>query len=500
MGGLLPTGSAAHAVETDSAKLAATPNLLSLLSTAAPLRPQMVEQQQQSQPQEQEPRVSAMISPEDLVTPRDMTGIPSPSALRNTAGGNLTAQQVLNSPQRLRASTVVGAPPKAESVEVVIQGVKPYLHKSPWNPPAWSSPSKPCAGAATSARKAAIKGLEKTGSGAMLTVTQKLVASQLAGLEVTLAAELVSYADKLRLQRVRQRVERDLHVRQRPSMRGAVSLISLCRGHDPYTTIEAEDIVRARTGRTREYPLHVYGFLIHLALYPITILLALVGYFQVAISAASSVGIGSGVSEPDGKSQGSTAQAIQRIILIICTFFMILPIGLCTVVLCAVPDVVLLLIRPLLPLSMKLALLPWFFPTSIAFWSAGMCGFVPAFMANLLLGACPVGNAFLSMSFGGQLCNTKLQSLPPSSGFQAAVVCSPQFMSQQRALRATALRGIPEFYAPAGGPLAEMPFVVQWAFLLGDTELRAAWEAECMGHLPQAQHRDAAARGAFCQP
>lgn len=181
---------------------------------------------------------------------------------------------------------------------------------------------------------------------------------------------------------------------------------------------------------------------------------------------------------------------------------MVLPISLCCIAVCAVPDILMLLARPALALRIKLTLLPWFFPSSIAFWSAGMLGFWPAWVANVLLGACPVSSAFkfISISLGGQLCNTEHSALPLSSAFQAAVVCAPHFMAGQKSLRSNALRGVAEYYAPTGVPFARMPFVVQWAFLLWDRELCAAWEAECLGRLPQAQQRVPPLHGVKCGP
>jgi len=266
-------------------------------------------------------------------------------------------------------------------------------------------------------------------------------------------------------------------------VRDAVKLVTLCRGCDPYTPAEAEGLVRQRIGRTREHPFHMYGFLIHLALYPFTILLAIAGYLCIALSASAKVGL-QGKSNGEPSCRRTPVRCLQRALLTLITFTMVLPISVVCVALCAVPDILLLLARPVLPSRIKLALLPWFFPTSLAFWSAGMFGFAGAFVSNILLGACPVGDGFVSTSLGGQLCHMESDSLPISSAFQAAVVCAPHFMAHHQSLRSTALRGIPEFYAPAGGPLARMPSVVQWAYLLGDANLSAAWEAESMGYLP----------------
>merc|ERR1719456_1207479 len=96
-------------------------------------------------------------------------------------------------------------------------------------------------------------------------------------------------------------------------MRDAVNLITLCRGLDPYTPAEAEEVVRARIRRTGEHPLHVYGFLIHLALYPFTILLAIGGYFCIALSASARVGAKrTGRQTSGGKLPAPAAAAAQR--------------------------------------------------------------------------------------------------------------------------------------------------------------------------------------------
>merc|ERR1719424_1021962 len=111
----------------------------------------------------------------------------------------------MKSPQRLRASGGTGIRPQDE---VFIQGAKPFVNKSPWNPPAWSSPCKrPAAEAAEAA--AAASTAASTGS-CPLTLKHRLLAGQLAGLDIALAAELVRVADQQRRARVRRRVEHDL--------------------------------------------------------------------------------------------------------------------------------------------------------------------------------------------------------------------------------------------------------------------------------------------------
>merc|ERR1719456_605716 len=67
--------------------------------------------------QPQEVRLSMMMSPDDLVTTRDMTGMPGPPAPHSTAA---TSCPMMNSPQRLLTCAVMGDRPQ-DSVEVVIQ-------------------------------------------------------------------------------------------------------------------------------------------------------------------------------------------------------------------------------------------------------------------------------------------------------------------------------------------------------------------------------------------
>lgn len=420
-------------------------------------------------PTQQQQHQGMVISADDLVTPRDMTGVRSPSAAQ-FAGTAVASRPPLSSPQRLAVTGDLG--------HVNIQGVRPYIHKSPWDaPPAHRSPGKQRAMPVS-----ATKGM----SAGNLSVYQHWLASQLAGLDVALAGQVTVEADRLRLRRVRQRVEHDLKSRLMQSMADAVSLISRCRGIDPYTSTEAEALIRERTGRTTEHPLHRYGFLFHIVLYPVTILLAIAGYVAIALAALASVGV-------EIKSTGGlpllrkVCVALQRFLLILSTFIMVLPISVVCVAFSALPDILLLLVRPILPSQMKLKLSQWFFPTSLAFWTSAKmccCGFSAAFASNLLLGACPLTEAFVSTSLGGQLCDAQSDTLPVSAGFQAAVVCAPHFMAHHKSLRSMALRGVPEYYAPAGGSLAQMPFLVQWAYLLGDSHICAAWEAESMGYLP----------------
>jgi len=105
------------------------------------------------------------------------------------------------------------------------------------------------------------------------------------------------------------RVEHDLKAQKRSSMHEALGLIALRSGDHPHTSMDAEqaeDKVRERIGRTSEHPLHVYGFLIHLVLYPFTILLAAGGYFSMALSASATVAVDLGLHDKPSPAQTIT--------------------------------------------------------------------------------------------------------------------------------------------------------------------------------------------------
>jgi uncharacterized membrane protein len=408
------------------------------------------------EPQSRLLNLTKLISPEDVVTPLDMTGWPC------GAPKSKDPTEIYNSPQHLRASAVaghrfVGGP--EEHVEVIVSGAQPYFHKTPWSPQPFSSPGKALGSIVASTED----GLDK----AQLTFLHQMLAWQLAQFDVELADEITSLADKKRLNRIK-----GWEVKPSASMVEAVSIIVACRQKEPYTPMEAEAIVRRRVGKTAENPLHVYGFLFHVAFYPFTMLSAILAYVQMAIIVSRKIGI-------------ETKSTLETICLAFLAFLLGLPIAIIYVVIVAVPDIILLLVRPLLPLRIKLQLTQWFFPTSLAFWSCACL----APVAHLFLGACPLDDAFVNMSMGGELCNVQLERVPLSAAFQAAVVCSPHFLARHKNLRRIALRGVPEFFAPAGGRMAQMPLIVQWGYLLGDSELRAAWEAETAGCLPPNSHR-----------
>eukprot|EP00928_Gymnodinium_smaydae_P054706 TRINITY_DN3843_c0_g1_i1.p1 TRINITY_DN3843_c0_g1~~TRINITY_DN3843_c0_g1_i1.p1 ORF type:complete len:409 (-),score=61.45 TRINITY_DN3843_c0_g1_i1:101-1327(-) len=309
----------------------------------------------------------------------------------------------------------------------------------------------------------------------VLGFVHRLLAQQLAQLDVRLADELVLHADSLRVERLMRRIEGR---RWMQTSLCAVRIVTGCRQQrEPK---DAELLVRRRIKKLGENALHRYGGLLHVALYPFTILLAIFAYTKIAISMTSKVRVRRACT--DGKLNSVLISSACKLLFLVCMFAFVLPLAVVAVALSAVPDILLLLARPVLPLKTKKTL-PWFLPTSLAFWGAGAGGYMPALLSHSLLGACPVDDAFVNLSSGGELYNSRTKTQPPSMAFRAAVVCNPHFLGHLPAMRATALRGIPEFFAPAGGPLACMPEVVQWAYLLGDMELMSAWEAETMGEL-----------------
>jgi len=293
--------------------------------------------------------------------------------------------------------------------------------------------------------------------------------------DVALAAEIVKYANDLREKRVQARLEKNGAVSA--SMKDAISIIVKSRNPDVYSGREAEAIVRRRRGQTSEHCLHRFGCLLHVALYPITILLALLVCMCQGAAALARVG-------QQAPSVAGPLVGIGKLLLLLITMCGLLPLSILMVVLSAPVDIILLLLRPLLSADRKRSLTPWVLPSSLAFWGAGMAGYMGGLIAHRLLGCSVVDTAFLSLNLGGELCKIQAQNVPPTMAFQAAVACDPCFLEHRSALRAMALRGIAEFYAPAGGPLAAMPAVVKWAYLLGDAELQAAWEAEALGRLP----------------
>jgi hypothetical protein len=351
-----------------------------------------------------------------------------------------------------------------QHIEVVVSGASPYVQKTQWSPEQWNSPLQ--------MQHASGRDEEDGRSKAHFDCLHKFLAWQLASVDIALAAEIINSANHQRLKRVRQ-----LGHSPSKSMQHAFDIVVACRGKEPHTPGSAEAIVRRRIGKDVEHLMHVYGFIIHLLVYPITMILAFIGYIRLGLLAATKIGDNSEHKRGFSR-KGSIESSAMYAFVMFCFCIMLVPTAAVCVVVAGVPDLLLILVRPILPLSIKLAL-PWFSPSSLAFWTAGPA----ASVAFLFLGASPVDEAFMTMSLGGELCTARLERLPPSSAFQAAVICSPYFLSREHALRRMALRGVPEFHARAGGPLSRMPVIVQWGYLLGDSELCAAWEAECMGCL-----------------
>jgi len=306
----------------------------------------------------------------------------------------------------------------------------------------------------------------------------RLVAAQLSYFDVGLATEVAAHANYLRERRVRLRVQRNGGVSA--SMRDAISIVVRCRGRDPFGPREAEERIRKRLRRTDVHCLHTYGAIIHVTLYPFTVLLALAALLSLGVKAVGRLWL------PDTKRSSADiagSGTLQCLTVGFVFLFAVLPLSVLLVAASAVLDVILLWLRPVMPSSWQQSLVLWFFPSSLAFWAAGAGGFLPGLLAHRFLGASVLEAAFVNLNLGGELCNTQSQSQPPTPAFQAAVACDPHFLAQHAALRPMALRGIPELYAPAGGPMAQMPPVVRWAYLLGDSELCLAWEAESLGSL-----------------
>jgi len=307
----------------------------------------------------------------------------------------------------------------------------------------------------------------------------KAVGFVLSTFDVALASEIVLYANRLREDRVQARLEKNGSASA--SMKDAIGVIVKSRNPEAFSAREAEEIVRRRRGLSSEHCLHQYGFLLHLAFYPITVLLALL----VCVSKGGAALLRVNNQTPDASPMmAKPCMSLGRLLMMLITLCGLIPLSVILVALCAPADILMLLLRPILPAKSKRSATPWFFPSSLGFWAAGMGGYVLGLIAHRILGCSVLDTAFLTLNLGGELCKVQSQNAPPTVAFQAAVACDPHFLEQRHALRAMALRGIAEFYAPAGGPLAQMPPVVKWAYLLGDAELCAAWEAEALGRLP----------------
>lgn len=405
------------------------------------------------------------ISPRDIATSGDLERLVSAPPTINV---EQPAQVASVSRTPLRAAAEIN-----ESMIVHVEMQKPGVGRC-FRAKSWDPATKQKVNAVPSARAG------DAGTTCALGFDHTFLARQLSELDVALAGEVVRYADRLRTKRVLKRVESN----RSTAMRDAIRIVASCRGREPCGSVEAEALVRLRTGRCYEHPLHVYGFLLHVCMYPLTVLLAIAGYLRMALMASARI-----MAKPGRRESSSSVTDLlcvaQAVLVSLCTLLMVAPFAALLVIFCVLPDITLLILRPCLPTPTKRTSLPWFFPTSLAFWCAGACGCWTAVLAYHLLGAFPVAGAFVNTNLGGELCVTYSDSHPPSQAFQAAVICDPDFLADRRHLRAAALKGVCEFYAPAGGRLAMMPVIVQWAYLLGDVKLCAAWEAEAMGLLPQ---------------
>lgn len=233
----------------------------------------------------------------------------------------------------------------------------------------------------------------------------------------------------------------------------------IMRCGDSLTPRDAETVVRARVGKCGESALHRFGGVLHLLLYPLTFMLAVVGFARISC-----------MSSPwSARSRRASALASCWSCTVFC---LALPFAVLIVMLLAPLDWFQLVVRPCLSPAKKREMSLWPFPSSVAFWVAGLAGYMPAVLAHMLLGAAPSDQGVL---------------IGPSNGsvlaLRAAVVCDPHFMAEPRYLRAGALKGVNLLYAPLGGSeeaVRNMPLAVQWAFLLGDIALCQTWEAEAV--------------------
>eukprot|EP00440_Ansanella_granifera_P056113 gb/GFBE01060818.1/.p1 GENE.gb/GFBE01060818.1/~~gb/GFBE01060818.1/.p1 ORF type:complete len:411 (+),score=67.94 gb/GFBE01060818.1/:1-1233(+) len=334
------------------------------------------------------------------------------------------------------------------------------------------------------------------GAPAPLGAYGRLLAQLLSGLQLSVAEQVVQLADELRDRQAEALAERQAARTtgdQRVALEDAKprvkeATLRVLRDCETYSPSEAEAVVRRRVGNHSIHCLHIYGGLFHVMFYPFTIFLAVVAYVRVGSSASV------WLFDSDSPLLGSAlCTKLLRSFISLWIFIMTLLVALVFVVACAPADVVLLLLRPCLPTASRKAVTLWFFPSSLAFWSAGLCGFMPAVLAHRLLGATPLGEGVM-FSLGRE----RWEAYEPQMGFRAAVFCDPGFMASPSYLRAAALKGVPQDFAPAygGAACAAMPLAVQWAYLLGDVGLCAAWEAKTMEERQKAKL--ASLRGSPC--
>jgi len=310
---------------------------------------------------------------------------------------------------------------------------------------------------------------------------ERLLARGLAGLQRSVAREVITLADELREQFEIAEADRAVtrsrtgQAAEKEARKEAIGILKECQTYAPE---QAEAVVRRRVGMTREHPLHTYGGLLHLALYPVTIFLAVLAYCRVVCYGCSLA----------GRTSSKTLCVLQTASSA-CALVAAMPLVFFLVIFFAPADLAVLLLRPVLSGHVKRRCVCWQYPSSLAFWMAGVCGFGPAVCAHHLLGAAPSAGGVL-FTFGGR-------AIPhPPLAFRAAVYCDPHFMAEPHYLRVSSLKGVPEEYTPpflyAG---AAMPLTVQWAYLLGDLSLCGAWEAEMEKLRPPNQKSALPARG-----
>ncbi|CAE8625788.1 unnamed protein product, partial [Polarella glacialis] len=364
----------------------------------------------------------------------------SPPSLLNTSYVNSTNAN-LNSPRKLNAS-----------------------HVSSHSRTYYSSITKTGRPAANNKRRSATStqpshipgGAATAGGRVQIWAHHRLIARILASFPRSVAHEVARVSDDLRDQYADERAERQAALAEGAGegrLAAREEALKVLRECELYIPSEAEAVIRQRVNKLSEHPLHVYGVFFHTVLYPITIFLAILAYIRIACTHSLWGGENSGKSLM-GYSMGAYMfECVLRVLTSLSVLLAALPVSVCLVIAFVPIDISLLLLRPLLPGRVRRTLNSWPYPTSLAFWVAGLCGYWPAVLAHRFLGSAPTGEGVL-LGFGSR------QAFHPPLAFRAAVVCDPHFMAEPY-LRAPALKGVPEDVALSYSDVgAAMPLAV----------------------------------------
>jgi len=231
------------------------------------------------------------------------------------------------------------------------------------------------------------------------------------------------------------------------------------RGED-----EQEQFVRERMGLKRQRCLHVYGGVLHVVLYPVTLVVATIYALIEGVSMIRRDVSRDFARKSDVPSFAFFGEAffVGFMFLVFC---MISPLCTLPVLLSAPLDIILLLLRPCFSPKVRQAVVVFFFPSSLIFTVAAAFR-IPMF-AHCFLGALPSAakDASTHLSFERQHFETVI--------FTLRLCPHLDISSCHRNRTSMARTAVKKLY----GMKHDIPGVIVWAFVLEDVALCQAWAA-----------------------